>query len=139
MKATSVHTRCRNTQDDTGSAAVELAVLAPLALLLLVTVLQAGLWWHTRTLCLAAAQQGVQAARTVTGTADDAQNAATAFLARAATVVDAPVVTAEIGDRAVTVRVAATAPRLLPIPGLDRIEQEARAAKERFTTPGSTP
>ncbi|SDY01215.1 TadE-like protein [Saccharopolyspora shandongensis] len=119
--------------------AVELAVLAPLALVLLVTVLQAGVWWHTRTLCLSAAQQGVQAARTVTGTARDARIAATDFLTRAGGLVGDPVVSAEADDRQARVRVTATAPLILPIPGLDRIEQEAHAAKERFTTPGQQP
>ncbi|MEV5542042.1 TadE/TadG family type IV pilus assembly protein [Saccharopolyspora shandongensis] len=124
---------------DTGSVAVELAVLAPLALILLLTVLQAGLWWHTRTLCHSAAQQGVQAARTVSGTTGDAHTAATNFLNRAGGLVGDPVVSATVDARQVRVQVAATAPRILPIPGLDRVEQEARAAKERFTAPGEVP
>ncbi|MGW5646236.1 TadE family protein [Saccharopolyspora sp. NPDC003752] len=119
--------------------AVELAVLAPLALILLVTVLQAGLWWHTRTLCHSAAQHGVQAARTLTGTTSDAHTAATSFLNRAGGLVEDPVVTATADARQVRVQVTATAPQVLPIPGLERIEQEARAAKERFTTPGELP
>ncbi|TDD41382.1 TadE family protein [Saccharopolyspora elongata] len=133
------HPRQESGDRDAGSVAVELAVLAPLALILLVTVLQAGLWWHTRTLCHSAAQHGVQAARTVTGTTGDAHTAATSFLHRAGGLVGDPVVTASVDARQVRVQVAATAPRILPIPGLERVEQEARAAKERFTVPGEMP
>ncbi|MGW5643673.1 TadE/TadG family type IV pilus assembly protein [Saccharopolyspora sp. NPDC003762] len=125
---------------DRGSVAVEFAVLAPLALVLLMSVLQAGLWWHTRALCLSAAQHGVHAARTVTGTAGHAHAAATGFLTRAAPLAAQPAVTADVDTRSVTVRVSATAPQVLPIPGLAwRVEQEARASKELFTTPGSQP
>ncbi|MGW1680088.1 TadE/TadG family type IV pilus assembly protein [Saccharopolyspora sp. NPDC002376] len=118
---------------------MELAVLAPLALVLLITVLQAGLWWHTRTLCHAAAHQAVQAARTVTGTPADAHGVATSFLNRAGGLVGAPEVTAIADARHVRVRVAATAPQILPIPGLGRVVQEAAANKERFTFPGDPP
>ncbi|RKT86408.1 TadE-like protein [Saccharopolyspora antimicrobica] len=119
--------------------AVETAVLAPLALILLVTVVQAGLWWHTRTLCHTAAHQGVQAARTVTGTAADAHTTARSFLDRASGLVGAPEITAHVDGRSVRVRVAATAPQILPIPGLGEVEQEAAGSKERFTLPGDLP
>ncbi|WP_170301691.1 TadE/TadG family type IV pilus assembly protein [Saccharopolyspora hirsuta] len=119
--------------------AVELAVLAPIALVLLVTVLQAGLWWHTRTLCHAAAQQAVQVARTVTGAPADAHEAALRFLTRGGGLVGDPEVTAVVDTRHVRVRVEATAPQVLPIPGLGRVVQEAAASKERFTVPGDSP
>jgi TadE-like protein len=140
MNFSNVYKRQSRLRRDAGSVAVELAVLAPLALILLLSVLQAGLWWHTRTLCLSAAQHGVHIARTVTGSAGQAQAAATGFLARAGTLTTQPVVTTDVDARSVTVRVAATAPQVLPIPGLAwRVEQEASASKELFTTPGSRP
>ncbi|GAB3671491.1 TadE/TadG family type IV pilus assembly protein [Saccharopolyspora sp. ID03-671] len=124
---------------ETGSAAVELAVLAPMVLLVLLTVVQAGLWWHTRTVCSAAAQHGVQVARTLHGTTADAQSAAASFLAEGSGLVTQPLVSAQVTGTRVTVRVTGKAPRLLPVPGLGTVTQVAEASKERFTTPGDAP
>lgn len=136
----STRTRCeRAARFEAGSAAVELAVLAPLVLLVLLTVVQAGLWWHTRTICSAAAQQGVQVARTLHGTTADAQSAAETFLAEDTGLVTQPRVSAQVTGTRVSVRVTGDPPRLLPVPGLGTVTQVAEASKERFTTPGDTP
>lgn len=128
--------RIRRRPDEDGSAAVEMAVLAPLALLLILSTVQAGLWWHTRTLCLHAAQQAATAARTLTGSPSQATAAARSFLDRAPGTTDAPEIHVDSSARDVVVRVAATAPVIVPVPGLVlRVEQTAGAAKERFTTP----
>lgn len=115
-------------------------MLAPLALVLLLGVLQAGLWFHTRSLCTHAAQQGVTAARTVTGSAMAGEQAAAGFLAHSPSAATAPKVAVHASSADVTVRVAATAPLVLPIPGLHiPVEGISQASKERFTTPGTTP
>lgn len=119
---------------------MELAVLAPVALVLLLGVLQAGLWLHTRSLCTHAAQQGTNAAATVTGNAAAGEQAATAFLTRSPTAATNPEVSVRAGAADVTVQVTATAPLVLPIPGLQiPVEGLSHAGKERFTTPGTTP
>ncbi len=115
-------------------------MLAPLALVLLLGVLQAGLWFHTRSLCTHAAQQGTHAARTVTGSAAAGEQAAASFLARSPTAAIHPSVSVHASAADVTVRVTATAPLVLPIPGLQiPVDGLSQAGKERFTTPGTTP
>ena len=119
---------------------MELAVLGPLALVLLLGALQAGLWVHTRSLCTHAAQLGAGAARTVTGSSAAGDQAARGFLARSASAATTLEVSAHVGAAEATVRVAATAPLVLPLPGLQiPVEHTTRVSKERFTTPGTTP
>ena len=133
-----VHTR--HLTAERGSETVETAVLIGLALVLLVSVVQAGLWWHTRTLCLHAAATGLQAARTLHAAPGAGEQAATAFLHRAPNAATDPTAVVSASPTEVTVQVSATAPRLLPIPGLRwRLTESASAARERFTTPGATP
>ena len=123
---------------DRGSSTVELSILAPLALVLLLGLLQAGLWWHTRSLCTHAAQQGATAAATASGSSSSGEQAARGFLARSPSAATAPEVSAHAGAAEVTVRVSATATLVLPIPGLQvPVEHTAHMSKERFTTPGA--
>ena len=138
MSASTVHTRRREREE--GSSSLELAVLAPLALVLVLTVLQAGLWFYAHSVCEHAAQRGIAIARTVSGTSSHAEQAAHTVTDRAPGLIAHPVVTAQVGAQGVRVQVSAHVARVLPIPGLDLgASQTASAAKERFTTPGTTP
>ena len=138
MTPTSVHTRQRRSEH--GSSSVELAVLAPLALVLLLTVLQAGLWFYTHSVCDHAARRGAAVSRTVTGSSGHAEQAAHAVTDHTSGLATHPVVTAQVTAQDVHVQVSASVPRVLPIPGLDlRAATTTSAAKERFTTPGTTP
>lgn len=135
---TTVHTRHQRVEQ--GSSSIELAVLAPLALVLLLTVLQAGLWYYAHAVCTHAAQRGSETARTTSGTHGEAEQAAHAVTDRAAGLATHPRVTAQVGAQGVTMQVSATVTRVLPVPGLAlQATQAVSAAKERFTTPGSTP
>ena len=49
--------------DDRGSSVVELAVLAPAFLMIIMLIVQFGLWFNARQAALAAAQAGAQIAR----------------------------------------------------------------------------
>ena len=124
---------------DRGSATVELAVLFPAFLLLVFGGVQAAEWYHVRSLCLAAADAGVQAGRT-TGAGDAVANQAAAdFLARAGgdTATDPAVSTAGSDAAVQRVEVTASVPRVVPLPGLKmRVTQSSRAAREVFTTAG---
>ncbi len=53
---------------DAGTSTVELAITMPALLIAVLTVLQIGLWFHTRHVALAAAQDGVRIARAYEGT-----------------------------------------------------------------------
>lgn len=120
-----------------GSSSVELALLAPLALVLLLTVLQGGLWFYTHSVCEHAAERGTEAARTVTGTAGHAEQAARTVTNHATGLATHPTVAAHVDADTVRVQVTAQAPRVLPIPGLNiPAHVTATAGKERFTTPG---
>ncbi|ASR39410.1 pilus assembly protein TadE [Prauserella marina] len=123
--------------EDTGSESVGLAVLFPVILLLILSAVQGGLWWHARAIAAQAAQVGVDAGRPVGATHSAAVDAARSVTVRAGngalTAVD---VDATVTAETVQVTVAGSAPRLLPIPGLDiRIDVSAQASKERFTVP----
>jgi Flp pilus assembly protein TadG len=136
----STQRRARLRGDD-GSTTVEMAILFPVLLILLMTIVQAGMWWHARNLALAAAEAGVQVARTTTGTSQSAQSAAVSYLERAggSATTDATV-QAEVTAELARVQVSATASRVLPVPGLEmRVSQTAQARREAFTTPGGSP
>jgi Flp pilus assembly protein TadG len=121
---------------DRGSATVELAVLFPAFLLLVFGGVQAAQWYHVRSLCLAAADAGVQAGRTAGAGDADASRAATEFLARAGgTATDPTVSTAGSSAALQRVEVTASVPRVIPLPGLSmRVTQSSQATREVFTT-----
>jgi Flp pilus assembly protein TadG len=55
------------TSSDRGSSAVELAVLAPAFLMVIMLIIQFGLWFNARQVALAAAQAGARVARAEAG------------------------------------------------------------------------
>ncbi len=72
----------RRSADDAGSATVELAVTMPLLAMLLVTVVQFGLWFHARQVAAGAARHALEAARREGGGPEAGQHAAEAWLAQ---------------------------------------------------------
>ncbi|GAA3570673.1 TadE/TadG family type IV pilus assembly protein [Amycolatopsis ultiminotia] len=122
---------------DGGSESAGLAVLFPVVLVLILSAVQGGLWWHAHAIVTQAAQAGVDAGRPVDGTNATAAEAARSFAARAGRgVLTNPAIRATVSVDTVRVTVSGTAARLVPIPGLDfRVEASARAVRERFTVP----
>ncbi|MTD57131.1 TadE/TadG family type IV pilus assembly protein [Amycolatopsis pithecellobii] len=129
--------RLRGLGEDTGSESVGLAVLFPIVALLIFSAVQGGLWWYAHAVAAQAAQAGVDAGRPVGAATTTATEAARSFTNRAGRgVLSAPEVQAAVTVETVRVTVSGTAPRVLPIPGLDvRVEVSAQASKERFTVP----
>lgn len=124
-----------------GSATVELAVLFPAFLALVFGGVQAAQWYHVRSLCLAAADAGVQTGRKAGASDADAREAAAGFLTRAGAGTATDPATSTAGSSAVLMRVevAASVPRVLPLPGLSmRVTQSSQASREIFTT-GAAP
>jgi Flp pilus assembly protein TadG len=68
---------------DGGSTTVEVAVLLPLMMLLLMAVVQVGLWFHTRSVMVTAANKGLDATRVDGGTARDGEQVTWQFLGHA--------------------------------------------------------
>ncbi|HTD49543.1 MAG TPA: TadE/TadG family type IV pilus assembly protein, partial [Acidimicrobiia bacterium] len=76
-------------RDERGDETIEAVLVTPVLLLLIMVVIQFGLWYHASHVAEAAAQQGAAAARVETGTAADGRASAQQFMAdAAATLVD---------------------------------------------------
>ena len=124
---------------DAGSVSVEIAILFPVLLALIVAIIQYGLWFHARSLALAAAQEGVTAARTYGAEAAAGPARAREFLVDhgAGTLVAVTVTATSPGVGQVGVQVTGRSLSLLPgVPGLV-VTQSAAGPVERFTTPGA--
>ncbi|MEU0490792.1 TadE family protein [Nocardiopsis sp. NPDC006139] len=120
--------------DDRGSGTLEVAVLFPVVLLIVMAILQAGLWYHGRSVALAAAQEGVSAGRAELSSVGHAQEAAAAFAEKVGALDDVSVSTA--GSSATRIRVTVTGRVPSLIPGVPiAVSQEASGAVERWTTP----
>ena len=131
-------TRRRTGHDDAGVATLELVVIFPVLLLLLFGVFQGTLYFHGRNVLLAAAEQGVRAARL------DAQpdRAATAvqqarqFLVETGELnnLSGLTITPVVDGDQVRLTITARTVSLLPgIPG-PQVSQTAAGSIERFTS-----
>ena len=122
-------------RDDRGEAVTETVIVVPALLLLIMVVIQFGLWYHAQHVVQAAAQEGARAARAEGATADDGLERAMTFVAQVGgqSVHDAEV-TSERSPDGVTVRVSGEAPAV--VPGL-RLGVSAAAVSpvEEFTAP----
>src|SRR5687768_18424782 len=63
-----------------GAASVELVVVFPVVLLLVMTLIQAALWFYARSVALGAAQEGAREGRVQPASTARAQAAAEGFL-----------------------------------------------------------
>ncbi|SNR79426.1 TadE family protein [Blastococcus mobilis] len=70
----------RRLSGDRGAASVELAVAFPVVLLLVLTLIQAALWFYARSIALGAAQEGAREGRVQPASTARAQAAAEGFL-----------------------------------------------------------
>ena len=123
---------------DRGSASIELVILFPALLLLVTALVQYGLWFHARSVALAAAQDGVAAARTYDATPDDGRIVALAFVNDNGgdTLLDATALarTPSVGQ----VEVIVSGHSLSLVPGLPgpSVSQSAAGPVERFVPDG---
>lgn len=101
-------------RDERGSTTVEFAVLLPLIVLLLMAVVQFGVYFHTRAVATTAARHGVDDARVLNGSADAGHAAATQFLDQAAGALRGRGVAVERSATAVTVTVTGEVVSLIP-------------------------
>jgi Flp pilus assembly protein TadG len=133
-RARTHHTGC----GQVGSVTVEMVVIFPAVLLLIFGIVQAGVWYHGRTLAMLAAQDGLRTAQALDGTAAAGEARTTASLnATGATgFVTSPNVTVTRTPTSVTVTVTARSVALLPGTGLP-ITQRATGPVERI--PEDTP
>jgi Flp pilus assembly protein TadG len=129
---------CRGVDDARGSATLEIVVLFPAVLLATFGLVQGALYYHARDVALAAATDGLTAARSRSGSAEEGRRAALTFLQRAGgdDVLPASAVAAQRTAMTATVVVSGQALSLLPgVPGWP-VEQTASGPVERFTRMG---
>jgi Flp pilus assembly protein TadG len=118
-----------------GSASLELALVAPALMLLVLGVLQFGLWYHAQNVVETAAMEGARVAAAEDGSAGAGKTRALEVLedglGQAASDQGA---TASIDQGSASVHVTAQMPGLLPIPGLRSfaLSSEATVFRERF-------
>src|SRR5215212_12083472 len=99
-----------------GSASVQMVILMPVLFSVMFLGLQAALFYHARTVAIAAAQEGARAAGSETGSVSEGIAAASAFVAKAggADVIEGAVVSADRSMTTATVTVRGTALSVIP-------------------------
>ena len=70
----------RGLSGERGAASVELAITFPAVLLLVMTLIQAALWFYARSIALGAAEEGAREGRVQPASTTRAQSAAEGFL-----------------------------------------------------------
>ena len=122
----------RRLRDERGDATVEAVLAVPVLLLLLMLVMQFGLYYHASHTAEAAAQEGVRAARSERASATDGERRAEDFMAEAApTLVDNVIVVATRDADVSRVDVRGTVHSI--VPGLNlTVHAEAQSPVERF-------
>ena len=130
----------RGDTGDSGVATLELTVLFPVVLLLLFGVIQGALYFHGRNVALAAAEQGVRAARADgqpdrAGTASDQARQFLHDTGELDNLTELRIIP-QVDTRMVRVTVTARTLSLVPgVPG-PRISQTAAGVIERFSHAG---
>lgn len=118
-----------------GSVTVESVILFPLALLLIFGAIQGGLYYYARSIATAAAEQGLQAARTEQGSAASGGASAQQFLTGGGSKGLLTDITVDPTRTATTAAVTVTGAVPSLIPGLTlTVSQIAAGAVERVTT-----
>ena len=126
----------RRRRDDRGSVSIELVILLPALFAVMFLGMQAALFYHARTVAIAAAQEGARAAGSEIGRESDGIAAANQFVSDAGGD-DVLVGAASTADRsATTATVTVQGFSLSVIPGWKvRITQSATVPVERITAP----
>ncbi|WP_433498866.1 TadE/TadG family type IV pilus assembly protein [Sphaerimonospora sp. CA-214678] len=129
----------RRVSDERGIISAEVVIALPVVMLTILACMQLCLLFFAQSVALAAAQEGVRAAR-----ADGAPRSAGAAVARSYAERTAGgflhAISASSGGDATTVRVTVRGRSLSLVPFLPSIQvtEEAAGAVERFTSPGRT-
>jgi Flp pilus assembly protein TadG len=122
--------------DERGSASIELVILLPALFAVMFLGMQAALYYHARTVAIAAAQEGARAAGAETGREVDGTSAANTFVADAGGDDVLPGATSAANRTATTATVTVRGFSLSVVPGWTPVvEQSATVPVERLTAP----
>lgn len=122
-------------RNERGIATLELALVAPTLMLLVLGVLQFGLWYHAQNVVKTAALEGARVAAAEDGTEGAGSARALAVMADGlGGAADQPGASVSVGPDVARVSVTAQLRGLLPIPGLSSfpLSSEASVFRERF-------
>lgn len=109
----------RRLGDDRGAGSAEMVVATPLLMLLILAVIQFGIWAHATHVAQAAAEEALAATRVQGGTAAAGNQRASQVLTQiGSAILINPRVSVTRTAATATVHLAATAERVLPLPGL---------------------
>ncbi len=123
-------------RDERGSASIQLVILLPALFAVMFLGMQAALFYHARTVAIAAAQEGARAAGGENGKESDGVQAANAFIADAGGSDVLPGATSSANRTATTATVIVQGHSLSVIPGWSPVvRQVASVPVERLTTP----
>lgn len=117
-----------------GAASVELVIIFPVVLLLVMTLIQAALWFYARSIALGAAEEGAHAGRLQPTSPTRAQSAAQDFLGETAQdLLSSRDVT--VAGSPTTIQVTVTGTSISLFPGLAgwSVTQSAAGPVERST------
>lgn len=109
-----------------------MVILTPIAVFLVLWVIQMGLYFHARSVMSAAAQDGARAAQIENATPGDAVAAANQILADSQNLLINETVSVNAGADTVTVTVTADINNILPFWGGGQITSTASGPTERF-------
>lgn len=116
----------------TGSVTTELVMLMPVVLLLVMLIVQFGLWLHARQVATAAAQEGLVAIQVEFGTGTAGLERAAAFLAAAGGLRDVRI---DAVDAPATASVSVTGTTPAVVPGMSLgVAAHAEGPTERFVS-----
>ena len=123
-------------RDERGSATIELVILLPALFAVMFLGMQAALFYHARTVAIAAAQEGARAAGGEKGKEAEGVSAASSFVVEAGGDDVLTGATATANRTATTVTVTVRGHSLSVIPGWNPvIVQSATLPVERLTAP----
>lgn len=127
--------RAARRRRDSGAATTELVIATPVLLFMIMLLVQTGLWYHTKHIAQAAAQEGSHAARVEGGSAADGSAAAHAVLDDLApTLLQNRAVNAERSADEARVDVSGDAQNVIPFMTF-HVSESAVAPVERFRAP----
>lgn len=121
----------RRHDGERGASTLEAVIIYPVILLLLFTLIQAGLWYHSRSVALHSANAASSAASAEGAGNDAGYSAATAFVDQTDALRDLNIVVTRNGET-VTAIVTGRSPSLVPGLALPLITQSSTSAIERY-------
>lgn len=126
----------RRRHGDCGSVSLEMVILTPALLLIISILLQGAMYYHARTVAMAAAQQGVRTARADQSSPGAGERAAREFLAQvdADKVIDGARVSSSRTARQVTITVSGRSLGVIPFLPPMTVTQSATGTREVWST-----